>query len=222
MTEEDTHSERDAHEGQSLTKAQDSKGFNWKLLEVTILAIAAIISGFGLYSSIRQMKINERQMIAMERQMDAMERQMKINERQTKANETAAQTGVWQNIYTQMLDIDKVFIEHPEVWPYFNNAKAITNTQSITNTDNNFNRVMALADLHLDFFDFFDNKEVRELPGMGPGGEYWILWEKYFEDTFAESPVLCLRYEQKKDWYGNVVSVYAQKGCARKTRKQKD
>lgn len=76
---------------------------------------------------------------------------------------------------------------------------------------------MAMADLALDYFETFDDDFVRALPEMGPNGKYWPLWVKYFEDMFASSPALCLRFPEVKPWYSPSTASYAEAGCRRQT-----
>ena len=154
-------------------------------LIVLISAISVFIAGIALYATLNQMKSSER----------------------------AYQAQAWQMLNTNMVEIDKVFIEKPYIWSYFHSRK------HITQKDKNYLLVMSVADLHLDFFDSFDDPLVRELPGMDSNGKYWPLWEKYFIDTFSTSPALCQRYEETKDWYGTALQGFAEKGCSEAIKK---
>ncbi len=153
-------------------------------LIVLISAISVFIAGIALYATLKQMRASER----------------------------AYQAQAWQMLNSHMIEIDKVFIERPYIWPYFCSGK------HIDSKDKNFLLVMSVADLHLDFFDSFDDPLVRELPGMDSKGEYWPIWETYFIDTFSKSPALCQRYEETKDWYGTALRGFAEKGCNEETK----
>jgi hypothetical protein len=78
---------------------------------------------------------------------------------------------------------------------------------------------MAIAEMYLDFFDGFDDKYVRSLEGMGDKGQYWLLWERYFRDSFASSPALCLRFSELENWYTKGVGQYAKAGCVKPLEK---
>ena len=145
---------------------------------------------------------------------DAVRLQTAALEAQTKsldAQRKAFEAQVWQMITQQQLEIDKVLIENPKLLPYFHRNKQIKPSHK------DFELVMAVADLYLDFFDAFGDDYVRSLSGMGENGKYWALWEKYFQDAFALSPALCTRFAEVKEWYADGVGKYAQKGCNMKT-----
>ena len=136
-------------------------------------------------------------------QTAALEAQTKSVDAQRKAFEAQ----VWQMLMQQQWEISKILIEKPELLPYFRGSKRIHPS------DKDYERVTAVADMYLDFFDGFDDDYVRSLPKMGENGTNWLIWERYFQDTFALSPTLCARYEEVKDWYTVSVGKYAAKGC---------
>ena len=144
---------------------------------------------------------------------DAVRLQTAALEAQTKsldAQRRAFEAQVWQMIIQQQLEISKVLIENSRLLPYFGR------NMQLNPNHKDFELVMAVADLYLDFFDAFDDDYVRSLSGMGENGKYWVLWEKYFQDKFALSPALCTRFAEVKDWYSESVGKYAEKGCSMK------
>jgi hypothetical protein len=74
--------------------------------------------------------------------------------------------------------------------------------------------VIALADMHLSFFDSLFDDHIRALPGMEPNGKYWRLWENYMRDSFSMSPALCTRYDGVRNWFTAEIAIYAKPGCA--------
>lgn len=114
---------------------------------------------------------------------------------QARSAKTALVQSSWNEINAFQIEVDKAFLEHPELRPYFEEDKPIGHEDEL------YNRVMALADLHLDFFDVFDDDYVRALPGMADNGDYWPLWENYFVRAFVLSPSLRQRYVEVKDLY---------------------
>lgn len=131
----------------------------------------------------------------------------KQSDRQT----LALEAQVWQAITQQQVEIAKTMIQHPELLPYFEGGKALKPG------DANFNRTIVVADLYLDFIDGFDDQHVRSLTGMEDGGKYWVLWQKYFQSLFANSPAMCDRFAKVSDMYTKAIGEYAQKGCAVRT-----
>jgi len=129
----------------------------------------------------------------------------------------AVETQSWQMITLQMNDISKLFIEHPDLYPYFYEK------QRISSKDKIHPQVISMADMFLDFMDGFNDDSVRKLKGMNDNGKYWIAWENYFVDQFRLSPVLCARYKEVKSWYteNGVVDKFAAKGCSQSKQKQK-
>jgi len=131
--------------------------------------------------------------------------------KQTDRQTLALEAQVWHSITQQQAEISKVMVQYPELAPYFEASKALTPS------DANSNRVTVIADLYLDFIDGFDDKHVRSLSGMEDGGKYWLLWQRYFQSLFANSPALCSRFAKVSDVYTKAVGEYAQRGCKDKT-----
>lgn len=121
----------------------------------------------------------------------------------------AVEVQAWQGISNEMTEINKQFIEHPELYPYFEKNK------QIKPNDRLYPKVISLADMILDFTDQFDDDFVRKLAGMEDGGKYWNPWNNYFKDNFRRSPALCNRYIEVKSWYPDkgILSKIANECC---------
>lgn len=121
----------------------------------------------------------------------------------------AFEVQAWQMITQQMTEIDKIFVEHPDLYPYFYQKKQIDINDPL------YPKVVSMADMLLDYMDGFEDDFVRKLAGMEDNGKYWKAWEKYFQDQFNLSPVLCNRYKEVKSWYteNGVLDSFAIKGC---------
>ncbi|MBP7526699.1 MAG: hypothetical protein KA801_02160 [Syntrophorhabdaceae bacterium] len=124
------------------------------------------------------------------------------------AQRKAYEAQTWQMINQQTMETSKVLIENPRIVPYFTRGKYIDPKHR------DYNLVMIVAELYLDFIDGFDDEYVRSLAGMGKDGENWRLWENYFQDAFAQSPAMCIRLAETKDWYSPSTGKYAEKGCS--------
>lgn len=126
-------------------------------------------------------------------------------------------------IYSQMIEIDKIFLDHPELRLYiYNNMrpedlyperKNTIDSQKVkqSKTQLNLNNVSidaysvqrlkdqaaasAIAELMLDFFSLV----ILEMPNLGNAGN---SWRNYIKDIYKCSPVVRDCYERKFDWYG--------------------
>jgi len=123
----------------------------------------------------------------------------------------AYEAQAWQVIIQQTGEINKIFIEHPDLYPYFYQKKRVQSDDII------YPKVISMADMYLDFIDGFEDAYVRKLAGMEDGGKYRIPWENYFQDQFSQSPALCNRYKEVKSWYteDGVLETFAKKGCSK-------
>ena len=92
-------------------------------------------------------------------------------------------------------EMSAVFIDHPQLRPYFYDGKPITKA------DPNYNAVMSYAEVYLNFIDELGDDYVYALKGMEKDGEYRKYWEKTFRDQFSTSPALRAYAKEKKDWY---------------------
>jgi hypothetical protein len=93
--------------------------------------------------------------------------------------------------------IQKAFIEHPELRPYFYENKPFRRE------DKNYQAVAIIAEMYLDWFDSFGDDDVAQLPKMEPGGEQRLLWEQYFRDMFESSEALRVMGKERvrSGWY---------------------
>jgi hypothetical protein len=105
------------------------------------------------------------------------------------------QSQTWQGITQQGNYISQIFVDHPNLRPYFYNSKPINNN------DPNYNAVMSVCELYLDFIDSMHDDYVYALPGMEKNGKTRKYWDCYFKDMFASSPALCVYAVEKQHWY---------------------
>jgi len=91
------------------------------------------------------------------------------------------------------LEVDKVFIDHPEFQPYFER------NQPISNNDASCLRVAAVADFMMDGMETILETETG---GVNKGWESWIY------DSFANSPILRERLCQNPTWYPELYSKF--------------
>lgn len=125
-----------------------------------------------------------------------------LTNKQIQANTTSLDLTINQNIMSHALDVDKLFIDSPDLRPYFFEGTAVPSSNK------NFNKAKAIADYQIDFFaTFFDqtgNWQVfqRDLEAQN-------AWDSYMDNSFQQSPIMC--YELKEasighsytDWFIN-------------------
>lgn len=129
---------------------------------------------------------------------------------QTRISSRAVAAQTLQNLTQEVIEISKIMVEYPELRPYFYEG------EPITRDDPNYSRVMAVAEMYLDFLESFQDDYVRSLNGMGEGGEVWDYWENYFKDMFATSPTICLLSIETQHWYSTDFTKYRNKDCKAK------
>jgi hypothetical protein len=89
------------------------------------------------------------------------------------------------------LGLDRVFIEYPELRPYFYEEKDIAKEDPL------YNRVVAVAEMHLDTFDYA-LKHAEDFQNYEPFPGSEKVW---MQDMFRKSPILRHYLQTKKAWY---------------------
>ncbi len=107
----------------------------------------------------------------------------------------------------RMLDLSRVFIDFPELRPYFYEG-----VDDATAPEPLRSRVRAVAELHLDYFDtelLRTRSFGRTLRGSLPSFDPWI------RGLFRTSPAMCKRIEEdgalgEEGWYDSIHLLYRQ------------
>jgi len=106
----------------------------------------------------------------------------------------------------RMLDLSRLFVEHPDLRPYFYDGRDVPDE-----TDSLRQRVLAAAELHVDYLDteLLRRKlfapSLKELPGFEP----WI------RGLLRTSPAMCRILHNDKQlgeeaWYGEIHTLYSE------------
>ncbi len=95
------------------------------------------------------------------------------------------------------IEIDKTFIEHPELRPYFYEG------DTIMNDNPNYAKASAVAEEMLDVFDGIIGNRYYKLD---PTDEK--IWRNWMISCFSKSPILCQKYCETLGWYPKVSEVY--------------
>jgi len=117
--------------------------------------------------------------------------------------------SIYANVTNQTLAQDQIFIQNPELRPYFYEGKDTNPNDPL------HNKVHATAEYLLDFFDSLET-QLKKYPYL------WIHerreWEANTVDMFAWSPVLCRYLDATRSWYSE--ELYALKTAGEKKRQQ--
>jgi hypothetical protein len=116
-----------------------------------------------------------------------------IRTAQEQTSYTAAQTRILtrDRSLCNVLELHRVFLNHPELWPYFFEGKDLEETDPL------YRQVEAVADMHLDVFAYnLDYRLVFPDGWRTPAG-----YKDYIRSRLALSPVMRRRLEKKPDWF---------------------
>jgi hypothetical protein len=102
-------------------------------------------------------------------------------------------TSTYLQTYGWTMEIDKIFIEKPNLKPYFMGGDSLKNK-----ADTNCAKVEAVAEYMLDGFDAVLNNTSYFKIDPETGKD----WEKTVSDYFRRSPDLRERFENERDLFG--------------------
>lgn len=110
---------------------------------------------------------------------------------QTRHSAIVLKDTLFAPLYSQQLEISKLFIEHPEYRKYFYDGVDIDFNDSDKNS-----QIYAVAEHILDYFAaiIFQKKAHGDVIDIN-------CWTRYIKDCFAKSPILCETLETYKGWY---------------------
>jgi hypothetical protein len=115
---------------------------------------------------------------------------------QWRESSKAATETSYQRIVDLWHDHLKIFIEKPQLRPYFEEGR------KLAEDDPESQAILAFADVRLDAMD-----------AVLTFGEFWFGlpaikgWRTTFENAFRTSPVLCQRFAKTKSNYGLIVPI---------------
>jgi hypothetical protein len=114
------------------------------------------------------------------------------------------QALVYQNIISLMADIDRLFVEHPLLRPFFYDKTEPPPPGELRC------QVDAMAELLLDFMDNY----FIQAPHMPVAGDDQ-QWQDYFAEEFDASPALRALFESKRNWYDGALLAIGEAALAR-------
>ncbi len=129
--------------------------------------------------------------------------------RQTSIFSRQLMESVSQSVTNYALEISRLFLQHPDLRPYFFAG------QFIDESHPDYLRAEAVAEVVLDIIWTMTN-EARLMQGNEFANEEGRkVWEAYVDDCFATSPLLTSFLTKRKDWYGQDMMSRMERGVAR-------
>lgn len=126
---------------------------------------------------------------------------------QAKFSLQSVESNVLTMVTANSLASDKIFVDNPEIRPYFYEAKDLSPEDPL------YYQVCSVAEYLLDFFDSLESN-LKKYPYL------WIheqrSWQANTVDMFAWSPILCRYLEATREWYSD--ELYALKVAGEKKR----
>jgi hypothetical protein len=141
----------------------------------SITAVAALGAGFGVWCAYRQL-------LAANKATEAANKATEVANKATEISQYATANG-W------MLDLDKVFLDHPRLRRFFRNG------ETIDGKHDDYQEAVALAELVLDTTDFFLKHRFQLESKIQ---QSWVSWVK---DSFDNGPILRETFKSQQAWY---------------------
>lgn len=127
-------------------------------------------------------------------------RQTREMARQTRIGSFSTISGLFQEFTSRMMSIQSVFVEYPELRPFFYGSRAI----ELEDADgNSFQRSLILAEMLLDSME--ELTVLQEIASQA-GAEAKISlplpgWLEYLKDLYGLSPITQAFLFEHSDWY---------------------
>lgn len=112
---------------------------------------------------------------------------------------TNMKASMYATMTAQTLEMNKIFLQHPDLRPYFYDKKDLSEVPD-KDIHHTHHRIMIVAEYQLDYFDLLMT-QLDYIPTDEDSEEDKANWNKYFADSFANSPALCKRISLNPDWY---------------------
>lgn len=129
--------------------------------------------------------------------------------RQTRIFNRQLMEGIAQSVNTYSMEISRLFLQNPDLRPYFFGGKTIDESHP------DYLRAEAVAEVILDIFWTMLRQSNRIQGVEFADEEARNLWGVYMGDCFAASPLLTSFLMKRKDWYGQDMVNRMEQGLAR-------
>jgi hypothetical protein len=132
---------------------------------------------------------------------------------QTRYSWQSVESNVFGIVANQTLAEDQMFVDAPELRPYFYHGKLLTDNDPLRE------KVKAAAEYLLDYFDS-QATQLKKYPNLWRSEK--DAWEANIVDQFAWSPVLCWYLEVNKEWWSDELMALKRKGEEKRQRGHKE
>lgn len=114
--------------------------------------------------------------------------------KQSRAAAKAAVGSPWDRVATQMFAMDQVFIDHPDMRPYFYESAPIDSSHA------GHNLALSIAEFRLDFFD-----QVVQQGRLFPDDWDLSLWREHITWCLERSPIMASQLERMSFTYSETM-----------------
>jgi|SRR6185437_6251618 len=121
---------------------------------------------------------------------------------ETRLSNEGTASAVYDRTETMILDLDKTFLAHPALRPYF------YDNQPLALTDGKGDETRALAELTLDTYEIILS-ELRDHPDRYQGKDEYDAW---IADGFRNSTVLSKYFDAHSRWYSPALQALRREG----------
>lgn len=146
-------------------------------------------------------------------------------ERAIESHKVSVVASNWASISAETAQVDKVFVDYPELVPYFfekqdlpkAEAQGVATQGAVAGGSQDqrtlHNRLTAAAAMLLDYLDTV----AANAAFFGKEGTHNIIdedvWIRYTRALFDSSPFLCRYYKDNKDYYGAALKAWVPASC---------
>jgi hypothetical protein len=123
---------------------------------------------------------------------------------QSRSSARALESNAFDASAAATFKIDSIFTENSDLRKYFYDSEVPPHPDR--------DRVLAVAELLLDYFDYVLLQQQR--PGLRHPHNFWS--EQYLIDLFSESHILCEYLEQRKSWFSDELTAVMNQGMERR------
>lgn len=158
---------------------------DWEIIKHIVEVLATIFTLITLYF--------------VWRQMGEMNQQTRQLAQQTCHNSTATIATLYKEIAVQMIEIDKIFIDHPMLRPFMYDNKPLSEAENGQQS----NQVLALAETFIDFFDLIATslKISEEYQTHEIFQKHLKEWLTFIKSMYQTSPAIRKTIQDKPDWW---------------------
>lgn len=145
-----------------------------------------------------QLQLQNEQLKLQTAQHEVQSKRLASHGEELKLQTKLLKLNSYVSITARTFEIDRLFVEVPDLRPYFYDAVVIDDPDVVA-------RASAVAEFILDFYsaiqEHLDHLESDDMPSLAE-------WITYMQHGFKYSPFLCYYLEKRSDWYEDQLLKY--------------